>query len=130
MEYAVIKTGGRQFKVSQGDVLLVPHLGKKADEAISFEDVLLVSASGNCMVGKPTVEGALVKALVLGTQKGEKIRVARFMSKVRHRRVRGHRDVMTKIKIQEIVTSAKSVKEAKELPGKSKRTTTKTPAKK
>lgn len=100
MEYAVIKTGGKQYRVKAGDVLDVDKL--VADKEVVFGDVLLYVLNGTVKIGTPTVSGMSVKAKVLEQHKGEKIRVAKFKSKVRYRRVTGFRALLTKVQIEKI----------------------------
>lgn len=103
MNYAVVRTGGKQYRLSVGDIVEVEHLatdGKKYE----FTEVLLYCADGYVKIGNPTVKGALVKATIVGDIKGEKIRVSKFKAKARHRRVFGHRQSLSKVKIDEIVS--------------------------
>ena len=109
MKYAVIKTGGKQYRVSEGDQLEVEHLsteGKKVD----FTDVLLYVEDGSVKVGTPHVAGVVVKATLDGDIRGKKIRVAKFKSKVRYRRVTGHRQSLSKVTIDSIELASKSKK--------------------
>jgi large subunit ribosomal protein L21 len=107
MKYAVIKTGGKQYKVSAGDVLEVERLSVDG-KTVEFEDVLLFSDEGAVTLGKPTIPGAKVKASLLEQTKGEKIRVSKFKSKVRYRRTTGHRQHLSKIQVEEIVSGKKA----------------------
>lgn len=107
MEYAVIKTGGKQYRVSKGDVLEVERLNGKKDETFSFEDVLLYAADGKLELGKPKLDNVRVVAKVLDEVKGEKIRVSRYKSKVRYRKTTGHRQLLTRVKIEDINISGK-----------------------
>lgn len=109
MKYAVIKTGGKQYRVSEGDVLEVERL-KNDGKSLEFSEVLLYTSDGAVTLGKPTISGAKVKASVLGDIKGKKIRVAKFKSKVRYRRVHGHRQALTKVKIDEIIAGSPKAK--------------------
>ncbi len=103
--YAVIKTGGKQYKVSEGEILEIDKIEGKADQKIDFSDVLLVADSDKAEIGQPLVTGAKVEAKIIDQVKGEKIRVARFKSKVRYRKVRGFRAQLTKVQIEKIITS-------------------------
>ena len=98
--FAVIKTGGKQYKVAEGDVLRVEKLESK-DGNIVFEDVLLV-VNGEVKLGKPVVSGAKVSAKVLEEGKGEKKMVFKFKSKTRQHKKKGHRQPYTKIEITKI----------------------------
>jgi len=101
MKYAIIKTGGKQYKVSEGDVIEVDRLPEVTGK-ISFDQVLLLVTDNGVIVGKPTISGEKVEATVLGILKGTKIRVAKFKSKVRYRRVTGFRASLTKVQIDRI----------------------------
>lgn len=115
MKYAVIESGGKQYRVSEGDVLDLERLNTSEKE-ISFEKILLYVSDGAVKFGAPTVADATVKAEVMGDIRGEKLYVSKFKSKVRHRRTTGHRQELTKVKIQEI--SLKGEVKAKEAPVK------------
>lgn len=105
MKYAVIQSGGKQYKVKEGDVIDVDQLPALKDQAVTFEKVLLYVADNptTLAVGKPHLLGASVTAKVLGQKKGEKIRVSQFKAKARRRRVVGHRASMTQVQIASIV---------------------------
>lgn len=102
MDYAVIKTGGKQYKVSEGETIEVDKLAASQDGVVNFDQVLLVVRENKVEIGTPTMAGVTVKAKVLEQKKGEKIRVAKFKSKVRYRRVMGFRPLLTKVKIEKI----------------------------
>jgi large subunit ribosomal protein L21 len=101
MKYAVIKTGGKQYKVSEGDVIEIDRISGK-DERISFEEVLLLVNDGNVKIGKPFITGEKVEGKILEDFRGEKVRVSKFKSKVRYRRTTGFRAALTKVKIEKI----------------------------
>ncbi len=101
--YAVIRTGGKQYRVAVGDQLSVEKLSAEAGQAVQFDDVLLVADGENVKVGNPTVDGALVKATVLEQERGPKIRIFKFKAKKRYRRRAGHKQNYTRVKIDEIV---------------------------
>lgn len=101
MKYAVIKTGGKQYKVSEGDVLQVEKL-ENDGKNVTFSEVLMVSDDGKVQIGTPTLPGLSVSATVNGDVKGEKIRVAKYKAKVRYRRVTGHRQSLTSVTIASI----------------------------
>ncbi len=113
MKYAVIKTGGKQYKVSEGDILEVDRLNVK-EGLVTFDNVLLLVTDENAEIGKPLVLGAKVKAKLLEQKRGEKIRVAKFKSKVRYRRVSGFRAELSKVQIEKIEST--KVKEAPKKP--------------
>ena len=99
--FAVIKTGGKQYKVAEGDVLSVEKLDSKNDE-VTFDQILLVSDSKDVKVGQPTVGGAKVIAKVLENGKGKKKMVFRSRSKTRQHKKKGHRQPFTKVQITKI----------------------------
>lgn len=99
--YAIIATGGKQYRVSQGDVIYVEKIEKANDETIQF-DVLLLGGEGDVKVGTPVVDGAKVEGKVLGQVKGEKIVVYKYKSKKNYARKAGHRQPYTKIEITAI----------------------------
>ncbi len=115
MKYAVIKTGGKQYKVSEGDIIEIEKLPIAPSNTVTFSDVLLYAENGKATFGQPTVEGISVVGKVIDHIKGEKIRVSTFKSKVRYRRVKGHRQELSKIKIEAIGNADKVLtKETKE----------------
>jgi large subunit ribosomal protein L21 len=111
MKYAVIKTGGKQYKVSEGDVLEVERLKAEKDSKISFDNVLLLVSDSSVKIGKPFLAGEKVEAKLLENIKGEKIRVSKYKSKVRFRRTTGFRASISKVLIEKI--GGKEVKEVK-----------------
>lgn len=98
--FAVIKTGGKQYKVAEGDVLRVEKLESK-DGKVVFDEVLLV-VNGEVKVGQPVVSGAKVSAKILEEGKADKKLVFRFRSKTRQHKKKGHRQPYTKIEITKI----------------------------
>lgn len=109
MQYAVIKTGGKQYRVSPGDVIEVERLSETAGGAINFEEVLLLTTDGQSNFGFPRVENAVVVGKILDHLKGEKIRVSTFKSKVRYRRVHGHRQYLSKVMIESFMLGNKKI---------------------
>ncbi len=103
MNFAVIKTGGKQYKVQEGDVLSVEKLGLASDSNVTFEDVLLVVSGDEVKVGKPKVVGARVEAKVLEEGKGKKKIVFKYKSKTRQHKKKGHRQPYTKVQIVKIL---------------------------
>ena len=103
--YTIIKAAGSQHLVHEGDEVNFFHLsGKAVGDRIEFSDVLLVRQAESVVVGAPLVPGALVEGSVLDHHKGKKIRVATYRAKSRYRRVKGHRDQLTRVKIERIVS--------------------------
>jgi large subunit ribosomal protein L21 len=101
--YAVIEKGGKQFKVKEGDILKIDKLHLNLGDEVIFEKVLLFKSSDSIKVGNPYIEGMKVKAQVIETKKDNKILVYRPPSKKAIRKLRGHRQIFTKVKIKEIV---------------------------
>ncbi|MBQ6061465.1 MAG: 50S ribosomal protein L21 [Clostridia bacterium] len=99
--YAIIAAGGRQYRVSQGDVIYIDKVNQEADSAISF-DVLMIGNDGDVKVGNPVLAGAKVEGKVLGQVKGEKITVYKNKSKKGSSRKLGHRQPYTKVEITAI----------------------------
>ena len=99
--YAVIATGGKQYKVSEGDVIKVEKLGVEAGQTYTFDKVLLVSGD-EVKVGAPTVEGAKVEADVIGDTKGKKVIVYKYKRKTGYHKKNGHRQQLTAVKITKI----------------------------
>ena len=100
--YAVIKTGGKQYRVQQGDVIFVEKLNAQADEAVTFDEVLLVGDADEAKVGTPVVEGAKVAGKVLAQVKSRKIVVYKYKAKKNERKKQGHRQPYTKVEITAI----------------------------
>ena len=99
--YAIIETGGKQYRVQQGDVIYVEKLDLETDTAVEF-DVLLLGGEDSVKIGRPVVEGAKVQAKVAGQVKGEKIIGFKYKSKKNYRRKQGHRQPYTKLEITAI----------------------------
>lgn len=107
MKYAVILTGGKQYKVSEGDVIEIEKLKDEAGQKYSFDKVLLYVSDGLSRIGHPYLNDVVVSGNILEQLKGEKIRVSKFKAKARYRKVQGHRQLFTKIKIEKISSSTK-----------------------
>jgi large subunit ribosomal protein L21 len=115
--YAVIKTGGRQYKVSPGEVIEVNRLPVEEGQTIDLGNVLMVGGDeGGTVVGKPTIEGALVRAKVSGNFRSRKIIVFKYKNKTRYRRFNTHRQDLTRLVIKEIIPSAAPVETATAAP--------------
>ena len=100
--FAVIKTGGKQYKVSPKDKIKIEKLDKPEGEEVVFDDVLLVSENGNVKIGNPLVEGAKVTAKILKQGKGEKHVVFKYKAKKRYKKKIGHRQRFTEAEITAI----------------------------
>ena len=99
---AIIVTGGKQYKVAEGDTLFIEKLPVEAGEAVTFDKVLAVIDGENVTVGTPVVEGAKVDASVVKNGKGKKIIVFKYKPKKGYRRKQGHRQPYTKVTIGKI----------------------------
>jgi large subunit ribosomal protein L21 len=108
MEYAVVKTGGKQYTVHPGDVLQVEKLPSTQGEVLELDRVMLVAKDGAVKVGHPLVQGAVVKAAVLDNAKAPKVIVFKYKAKTRYKRKIGHRQQYTELKIVEIVVGNQS----------------------
>ena len=100
--YAVIETGGKQYKVSEGDVIFIEKLEAAEGDAVTFDKVLVVADGENVKVGAPAVEGATVTAKVEKQGKAKKIYVFKMKRKKNYRRKKGHRQPFTKVTIEKI----------------------------
>lgn len=99
MSYAVIKTGGKQYRVMQGEVLRVELLPADVDATITFDQVLLVGEGESITVGAPLVAGATVSAKVCAHGRADKIRIVKFRRRKHYKRTQGHRQHYTEIEI-------------------------------
>lgn len=101
--YAIIETGGKQYKVKEGDIIYIEKLDLNANDSCEFNNVLAIFGEGsNVKFGKPFVDGAKVKASVVAQVKGKKIIVFKYKPKKDYRRKNGHRQPYTKVKIEKI----------------------------
>ena len=99
--YAIIATGGKQYRVSEGDVIYIEKIDAQVDSTVSF-DVLLMGNDGDVKIGTPVVEGVKVEGKAVGQIRGEKIVVYKYKSKKNYRRKQGHRQPYTKVEITKI----------------------------
>ena len=99
MSYAVIKTGGKQYRVQQGDVLRVELLDAEEGANVSFDQILLVGSGDSVNVGVPTVAGATVSATVRRHGRADKIRIIKFRRRKHHKKQMGHRQHFTEVEI-------------------------------
>ena len=114
MSFAIIETGGKQYKVSASNILKVEKLNIVKGKKVEFKKVLLVNDDKNTEVGNPTVEGALVEGLVLDNIKDKKILVFKKRRRQNSRKRYGHRQLLSKIQITKILKGGKIVSEIKE----------------
>lgn len=99
--YAIIATGGKQYRVSQGDIIYVEKLEMEPETTVNF-DVLMIGSDDGVKVGKPLVEGSKVEGKVLAQTKGEKIIIYKYKSKKNFHRKNGHRQCYTKVEITSV----------------------------
>ena len=104
MDYAIIKTGGKQYRVSAGDVIDVDKLSVEEGASVELTDVLLLSQGETVTVGTPGIEGARVMGTIEQHGRGKKIVVFRFKSKTRQGKKTGHRQDFTRLRITDILT--------------------------
>jgi len=97
--YAVIKTGGKQYRVAQGDVLRVEKLPMEAGSTVEIDQVLMVANGDNIKIGAPLVAGGKVTATVNGHGRGDKVTIIKFRRRKHHRKQMGHRQDYTELKI-------------------------------
>ena len=100
--YAVVRTGGKQYRVGPGDILEVEKLTGKVGDSVVLDDVLLVSSGNDVRIGQPNVDGASVTAKITGQHRAEKILAFRYRPKKRVRVRRGHRQYLTRLQIHKI----------------------------
>lgn len=124
--YAVIRTGGKQYRVAPGDVIEVEKLSGEAGEIIQISEVLMLGGEGDAQIGAPTVSGASVAAEVIAQKRGDKVIVFKKKRRKSYRRKRGHRQHLTALRITEILTGGKQPSQTAAKPA----TKAKAPAKK
>ena len=100
--YAIIVTGGKQYRVEKGDVLFIEKLEVEADSEVKFDEVLAVGEEGKVKVGAPTIAGASVAAKVVKNGKGKKLNIITYRAKKHSARRMGHRQPYTKVEITAI----------------------------
>ncbi|SMG08741.1 50S ribosomal protein L21 [Dethiosulfovibrio salsuginis] len=100
--YAIIETGGKQYRVQPGDELKIEKLGIEENETVTFDRVLMVGSDEGVKVGAPLVDGASVVAKLLSNDKGKKIIVFKYKNKTNYRRFRGHRQPFSLVRIESI----------------------------
>ena len=99
VDYAIVKTGGKQYRAQAGDILRVESIPGDTGDAVELNDVLMVSRDGQVTIGNPTVPGAKVITEIEGNGKGKKIIVFKYKAKTRYRRKNGHRQLYTDLKV-------------------------------
>ena len=114
--YAVLKTGGKQYKVAQNDVIIVEKLAAEAGTSIEIDEILMIDNDGVSTVGAPLIEGARVAADVLEQKRAKKITVFKKKRRQNYRRTIGHRQELTVLRITDILDAGESKKPKKVTP--------------
>lgn len=108
MKYAIVQSGGKQYKAIVGEEILVDKLTQKEGDVVDFDTVLLVRDESEIKIGTPNVDGSKVKGTVVAQVKGDKVITAKFKAKVNYRRKIGFRAKLTRVRIESIGISGKS----------------------
>ncbi|KAA1296363.1 MAG: 50S ribosomal protein L21 [SAR202 cluster bacterium] len=101
-DFAIVKAGGKQYRVSTGDTVRVESLPADQGDTVTLDDVLMLSLDGNVEVGNPTINGATVEAEVVGKGRDKKVVILKFKAKTRYRRKNGHRQHYTDLRVTNI----------------------------
>jgi large subunit ribosomal protein L21 len=104
--YAVVRTGGKQYRVSEGDQLRIEKLPGNVGDEVRFEEVLMIGGTEDVKVGAPRVDGAAVTARILEQDRSKKVLVFKFKRRQGYRKLRGHRQAFTRVEITGIKPSA------------------------
>ncbi|HUO23167.1 MAG TPA: 50S ribosomal protein L21 [Caulobacteraceae bacterium] len=108
--YAVIKTGGKQYRVQAGDLLVVEKLDGDVGAEVAFNDVLLVGEGADVIVGAPLVDGAVVNATLIETRKGDKVKIFKKIRRQGYRRTKGHRQHESVLRVTSVAGQGKESK--------------------
>jgi large subunit ribosomal protein L21 len=108
--YAVIKTGGKQYRVQAGDVLVVEKLLGEVGAEVGFNEVLMIGDGADVVLGAPLVDGAVVTATLIETRKGEKVKIFKKIRRQGYRRTRGHRQHETVLRVTSVAGQGKEAK--------------------
>ena len=100
--HAIIETGGKQYKVAEGDVVFIEKLDNEAGDTVKFDQVLAILDGDKATFGAPVVAGASVEATIVKNGKGKKVRIFKYNAKKGYRKRQGHRQPYTKVEIQSI----------------------------
>ena len=103
--YAVVKTGGREYRVSKGDLIRVEKLEGKVGDQVELKDVLMVSNEGEVQFGTPRLAGVVIKGEIVQESKGEKVLTYKMKKRKNYRRFKGHRQTYTYLKVNDITLS-------------------------
>lgn len=104
MKYAVIKTGGKQYRIQEDEKIVIDKIEGRKGEKINFNEVLLIVNDKKIEIGTPKISKAKVIGEIIGQEKGEKVRLAKYKAKSRYRRVKGFRPFLTRVKIKKIIS--------------------------
>ena len=127
--YALVKTGGKQYRVAKDDTILVERIAAEEGAEVILNDIVMLADGDKVTIGTPKVDGAVVSATVMRQTRGPKIIIFRRKRRKNHRRTQGHRQDLTLLKINDIAEDAKKLMPAKPAPKKAA-TTTESAAKK
>jgi large subunit ribosomal protein L21 len=100
--YAVIKTGGKQYRVTPGDMITVEKLQGNVGDAVAITDVLMISSEKGAVIGTPMIKGASVTGIIAGQHRGDKIKIQKFKRRGGYKKRLGHRQFLTRVKIDGI----------------------------
>ena len=116
-DYAIVHTGGKQYRVSTGDTIRVESIPGDLGDTVELTDVRMLSQDGQVTLGTPTVDGARVVTEISDSGKGKKIVVFKYKAKVRYRRKKGHRQLFTDLTVTDILADDDAEVEVEEDPG-------------
>jgi large subunit ribosomal protein L21 len=102
MDYAIIRAGGKQVKVSQGDIVALERFAGEPGDSVTFGEVLLVKSGEQTKIGEPLVKGATVKVVVLEQARDKKVITRKFRRRKGYLRIRGHRQYFTRVRVESI----------------------------
>jgi large subunit ribosomal protein L21 len=114
--FAVIRTGGKQYRVAPNDIIEVEKIAGKPGEIVELAEVILLGGDGSPKTGSPTIAGAMVAAEVIEQKRGDKVIVFKKKRRSNYRRTRGHRQALTALRITEILTDGKKPSKAAPKP--------------
>lgn len=104
--YAVVKTGGKQYRVASGDTIKVEKIEGKLGDTVELNEVLLLADEQGLMLGHPFINGAMIKAEILDQEKDRKVIIYKYKRRKRYHRKGGHRQILTTLRVKEIQTPA------------------------
>ena len=99
MEYAIVRTGGKQYRVAQGDRVDIEKIAGEVGQEVTLDDVLMIGGNGDTKIGTPRVEGASVTARIIEQGRGKKVLVFKFKRRKDYKKMRGHRQYYTRLEI-------------------------------